>query len=288
MHIVEQVRGFISSGRLDKAFDVLIPALQNKDNELYNRFLLLQGTLKKAKRDSNIGVLTNQEFLQINSKIGSDVFELLDEVSTLIPAETKEAPVEKNIPEQKAANNSAKTVFISYNHNDSAVADKLKEELRKASIEVFIDKEKMLAGEDIKTFIEKCVKDSNITLSVVSKKSLMSAWVAMESVNSFFHEKTSEKKFIACFIDDSFFSRGFTDEALDIIDVEVADIQDTIKKRMDRGRGISDLENELKRYRNLQNNIDEIIRRLRESLCINIKDDNFEKNFPKILEAIKA
>ena len=53
----------------------------------------------------------------------------------------------------------------------------------------------------------------------------------MESINTFYHEKTNDKKkFIACYITDDFFKRNFTDDALDHIEGEIKEIQLTSKQ----------------------------------------------------------
>jgi hypothetical protein len=96
------------------------------------------------------------------------------------------------------------------------------------------------------------------------------------------------KKFIACFITDDFFKRDFTDQALDHVDAEVKEIQALITARMEKNRSIRDLQNELTRMTELRNNMDEIIRRLRESLCIDIRDEKLESNFNKITEAVNS
>ena len=54
--------------------------------------------------------------------------------------------------------------FISYNHKDKKVADELKIQLEKAGIDITIDIEDMLAGEDIKRFIEESIKNTDVAL----------------------------------------------------------------------------------------------------------------------------
>ncbi len=175
-------------------------------------------------------------------------------------------------------------VFISYNHKDKAVADRLKVAFRDAGHEVVIDSEAMAPGEDIKSFIEKCIRQSDITLSLVSRHSLLSAWVAMESIGTFYTEKNIDKgRFIAAYIDGSFFDRSFTDNALDEIDVQINEIKAIIKTRLDKDRGTADLDNELKRRRDLSYNLDEIVRRLRESLCIDVTEGKFQGGVDTIL-----
>lgn len=175
--------------------------------------------------------------------------------------------------------------FISYNHKDKADAERLKTALRAAGHEVVIDSEAMAPGEDIKGFIEKCIRQSDVTLSLVSRHSLLSAWVAMESIGTFFAEKNADKgRFVAAYIDGSFFDRKFTDEALDEVENQISEIKTIIKDRLDKDRGIADLENELKRRRDLRNNLDEIVRRLRESLCVDLTGDKFQSGLELILK----
>ena len=73
---------------------------------------------------------------------------------------------------------------------------------------------------------------------------------------------------------------------MDKIDQDISDIEnlmsDYAEKRLDTG----DLNAEKTRLYDLRNNIDKIVGRLRNSLCIDIRGNNFEKNLHKILEAI--
>ena len=116
-------------------------------------------------------------------------------------------------------------VFISYNHTDKTVANEIKSMLEAENIPVTIDSEAMLAGEDIKTFIEKCVLNNRTTLSVVSTKSLLSGWVGMETINTFFLQKFSKsKQFISCYLDADFFDLKFTATAIESFDLQLRDV----------------------------------------------------------------
>jgi hypothetical protein len=67
-----------------------------------------------------------------------------------------------------------KTVFISYSKKDKAVAAKVKAVLEANGITVTIDSELMPAGSDIRAFIDKSIRETEVTLSIVSKRSLIS------------------------------------------------------------------------------------------------------------------
>lgn len=284
---IEKLRTFIAQNKTDRVLEALqegIKAYPDLQNHLFS--LSAKFSDIRSKKISNI--LDNNEEMKFKASVNSDIMELLNEIER-----QNDSPASLNTMTATAqpgsSNSKTKSVFISYNHHDVEIANKLKEKLTAVNINVVIDSERMQAGEDIKEFIEKCVRETGTTISLISKNSLLSAWVAMESINTFYHEKTdTKKKFIACFITDDFFRRDFTDLALDHIDAEVKEIQLLISARMEKNRSIRDLQNELTRNTELRNNMDEIIRRLRESLCVDIRDEKLDTNFNKIIEAVNS
>lgn len=277
---------------MDKAFEALYNSTLS-DPELNDQIVTLSAKFRDVSKRERLGMIDSRDSGLMHNQI---IFALVEIVSEM---EKRNTQVEKRNTQAAALKTAApaaipvaagqKKVFISYNHHDAETANKLKEKLRAHQIQVIIDTEKMTAGEDISKFIEASVRDTDTTLSLVSRKSLLSSWVAMESVNTFYHAKThSAKKFIVCYLDDDFFRRDFTDKALDSIDEEIKEIQALISSRMEKNRSIRDLQNELARMTDLRNNLDEIIRRLRESLCIDIRPEHLENNFAKIVQAIEA
>lgn len=281
---LSKIKNYISNNQIERSINALLElTLSDSDVQIQLRTLLSK--FKDLRRKEIMGAIKQEDIFVQDAQISSALLQVINGVEN---DDSHKREADSNyLPKEK--DSSASRVFISYNHNDSSVANKLKERLRTENIEVTIDSEKMVAGSDIKEFIENCIKDTQTTISLISKKSLLSAWVAMESTNTFYHEKTNrQKKFIACYIDDDFFRRDFTDMALDSIEEEITEIQQLIAGRMQKNRSIRDLQNELERMTNLRNNMDEIVRRLRESLCIDIRNDNFENNFTKIVQAIKT
>ncbi|MFQ5628945.1 MAG: toll/interleukin-1 receptor domain-containing protein [bacterium] len=183
----------------------------------------------------------------------------------------------------------ASSVFISYNHNDKEVALKLKTVLEENSIQVRIDREAMQAGEDIKGFIEDSIRETDVTLSVVSNQSLLSAWVAMETINTFYHEKfNSDKKFIACYIDDDFFRTDFLLEAIDKIDVRITEIDEMISRYNEKKLDTVDLNDEKTRLFELRNSLGKFLKRLRNTLCLDIRENMFGVSVEKIVSSIKS
>jgi len=280
----DKLRRQIAENKTDRVLQTLKEEISAYP-DLQNQVLTLSAKFNDIRKRENMGLLDESESFKFHSQVSFSVLELINEIE-----KTNNTPVALNEPVSTQTVIIAakeKSVFISYNHHDMEMANKLKEKLNAENINVVIDSERMQAGEDIKEFIEKCVMETGTTISLISKDSLLSAWVAMESINTFYHEKTDvQKKFIACYITDDFFKRNFTDDALDHIEGEIKEIQNLISARMEKNRSIRDLQNELTRMTELRNNMDEIIRRLRESLCIDIREENLENNFQKILQSI--
>ena len=177
-------------------------------------------------------------------------------------------------------------VFISYNHKDQEVALKIKEKLQNAGIKVIIDVEAMGTGENISEFITKCIKESGITLSLISANSLMSAWVAMETIWSSYDETLRHRYFMPCNIDNSFFEIAFTDKALDIVDAKILEVSETMVYRLTKGRGVEDLTREHTRLKRLSLELPSIIGRLKNSLCVSLIDNNFDSGMEKVIKDI--
>jgi hypothetical protein len=64
---------------------------------------------------------------------------------------------------------------------------------------VSLDVDTMEPGERIQDFIERSIRDSDVVVSIVSTRSLLSRWVAVETINTFHRRKWDGKLFIgAC------------------------------------------------------------------------------------------
>lgn len=181
----------------------------------------------------------------------------------------------------------AKTVFISYNHGDSEIADKLKAALEEEGIVVRIDKAIMEAGADIQGFIESSIRDTDVTLSIVSNRSLPSAWVALESITAFYNEKLqSNKKFIACYIDDDFFKPDYRLKVTKQIDAKIEEIDKLIPEYIARKIDTNDLNSQKTRLYNLRHNLGDILLRLKDSLSLDMREGGFNESLAKIVKTI--
>ncbi len=178
------------------------------------------------------------------------------------------------------------TVFLSYNHKDMESATKVKDFLRSKGIKVTIDSEAMKSGEDIADFINKCIRESEVTLSLVSTNSLLSAWVGIETMNTLVGEKIAGKKFVSVVIDGAFYDRKFVDTAFTEVENRMAELKELMLARLDKDRGIEDLQSERTRNKNLLNGLPEIVANLRARLNVDISGDSFENGMAKVAKDI--
>jgi hypothetical protein len=278
----DEIRQMISADRLEKAIEKLISSMSGTDKDLPNQALtneltVLQATLAKNQRDSRRGLISTQEENRTRRRICYALLEILNEMKD-----------HNRIGEDAITGSDAPNVFISYNHGDREVADKLKRALEKEGIGVRIDHAVMSAGENIQGFIESSIRETDITLSIISNRSLLSAWVALESIHTFYHEKfASDKKFIACYVDDDFFRTDFRLNSTKQIDAKIDEIDRLILKYMAQKIDTNDLNNQKSRLFKLRNNLGDILLRLKESLCVDIRGDRFDEGVTRIIGSIR-
>ncbi len=269
----DKIKTLVADNKQDQAFDLLLKyAKENKNEQSENNVIILKSQYSESKQNYNLNLIEFAEWMRIQAKINVGIIRICENFSEKVIC-----VIDNKLPK----------VFISYNHKDQSVAIKIKEFLDKSGIQAIIDIEAMRAGENIKHFIENCIKESGVTLSIVSSNSLLSAWVAMETIFSQYEEKIRHRYFIPCIIDNEFFKRDFTDIALDKIEEELKDIDNKIIERLQNKRLIKDLNSEKERFDELKNNLPAIVDKLKNSLCIDLSVDKFEQGIKKIIEDIK-
>ena len=269
----------IAKGNLEKVIKELIDVTGNSSqSDLNSNIVLLSSRFHRNEARNNNMTISNSDYSLETNRIITSLNQYLSDYE----------PISKNSDENKETRNYnyKKKVFISYNHRDKEIAIKIKEYLEQRGISVTIDFAVLGAGYDIKEFIEDSIRKNDVTLSLVSTNSLLSTWVALESINSLIVQKLTDKKFIAVYIDNSFFSRNFVDIALDKVDIEISDIKKIVNNRLEQGRNINDLQNELERYSDLKHHLPKIVQRLKETLSVNISDNEFENGMNKIISTI--
>jgi formylglycine-generating enzyme required for sulfatase activity len=178
-------------------------------------------------------------------------------------------------------------VFVSYNHEDSQVAVRVVAFLRKHNIEVTIDSAAMPPGGDIQGFIERSIRDTDVTLSIVSNKSLASGWVALESVTTFWFEKFERnKRFIPCYLDKDLFEDDYSNRVLPQINERLAQLDAQIEADKEKGGDPQHLQSQRTRLFELKKNLGKILLRLRDSLTLDIREEAFEPSLTRIVELL--
>ena len=273
----------VSSDNLDLAFKAVQKAKNNS-----NDIILLKSRWNGLKKEMANGTISSENANLNKNRIVNSFLAIVSDLPDDLVVEGIEMP--SGSSQGHAAPNPSKQarVFISYNHKDKETANRISDFLKANNVSVTIDSESMKASEDIKSFINKSIRDTEITLALVSTSSLMSAWVGMESVNTLVGEQIAYKQFIPVAIETSFFERTFVDDALDKIDADLAEISGIIQKRIAKGRRFEDLQTELSRYKDLSSKLPTIVANLKDRLTIDISGDQFDSGMQRVLDTINS
>ena len=165
----------------------------------------------------------------------------------------------------------------------------LRDVLSRNGLEVIIDLDSMAAGQRIEEFIMASIQAADAVVSIVSNRSLLSSWVAMETIKSLHRQKwVNGKLFIGCYLSEDYFRPEFRlectrqiDERLQLIDRLIADYAE---KKLDP----VDLNEEKTRLFDLRNNLGTILAELKQTLCLDLRRKEFESSVRTLLATIKA
>jgi hypothetical protein len=182
--------------------------------------------------------------------------------------------------------NIKKKVFISYSRTDRKFAIQIKEALENVNMEVVIDEVALKLNDYLEGKLRHLIRDADYVLSLVSKESLISEWVGLESVETLLQERfqNENKKFISVVVDKKVFDYDFYIELLLEIDVKIeALLNRTVKVTKLRASSYL-FDKSRERLFQLRNNLGTILLRIREHLAIEFKpSDNFETKFESLL-----
>jgi hypothetical protein len=277
----EEIQQLISEGRTEEALVILA--------KLNGDAVLLQARYNQAKKQQNMGLIDFSEFSRAQAQIN---FAALDMAGTTKSSGSTiaatPAPAIKDFKNAAANDASAnKKVFISYNHKDKEIADRVKEYLEKGGLEVTIDREKMEPGQSISDFIKNNIRSNGYILSLVSQNSLRSGWVGMESTASLFAEWIADKHFLPLDLDGSWYREGFYVETLTYINESVKNKEKEARTAKKLGGRTTHIESQIERLLDLKANLSSIIERLQSVLTVPISNEKFEDSMEDVLNVIK-
>ncbi len=274
----QDIINLINASEIELAIKAMLKAMPND-----NAIIIQSSRWNGLQKDIDAGALPNDFIQMTKNQIRNALVNLAKRLPDDLVVEGMEVPKSGGSVASPA---NKPTVFISYNHKDQTEAQKVKAFFEKNGIPVLIDVDEMNAGEDIREFIERCIRDSDVTLSLVSTNSLLSGWVGMESVLTLIGEGIADKQFIACALENDFFDISFMRQAVEKINKTIVKIDEEIKWRLENGVGIEDVQNEKTRNSDLKSKLPSIIANLKDRLTIDISGDNFDGGMQRILETI--
>jgi hypothetical protein len=161
--------------------------------------------------------------------------------------------------------------------------------LEQGGIEVVLDIDSMPAGEHIADFIHRSIRDSDAVVSVISSRSLLSAWVASETIGSMNRNKWGDNvTLIACYQDDEWFQPEFRLQCTQKIDDRLKRIEELIPEYAAKKLDSTDLNEEKSRLYDLRNNLGTILAAFKDSLCLDIRDAQFDDSGRRLVAAIRS
>ena len=181
-----------------------------------------------------------------------------------------------------------KRVFVSYSHQDDAFTLELVERLESSSVNVTIDLQSLRLGDRIQEFIQKAVRSTEWTILIVSQSSLRSPWVMAEFLETILYEHFQNRsRLLPITIDDSVFKLGLELEIDEELQQKIDEVNDMIRKALDRNMDIDRLTGVRQRLLNLKNNISTALERLTSVLVGDFSDrDQYDRSFQKLIEAL--
>jgi hypothetical protein len=179
-------------------------------------------------------------------------------------------------------------VFISYNHDDSATALRIAQIVKGNGIEVILDRDDMLPGERISDFIHRAIRDCDVVVSIISTRSLLSAWVASETIGAISRNKWGyEVSLIACYLDDLWLQPEFRLRCTEQIDERLQRIEQLLPEYAARKIDTADLNDEKTRLYDLRNNLGTILAALGNSLCLDVRENQFNSSTERLVNTLR-
>ena len=156
---------------------------------------------------------------------------------------------------------------MSYNSKDNEQKNSLKKVLRDNGIPVVDYVEEMHPGEAIAEFIRRSINENNFTINLISRNSLLSAWVAEEALLSLNYQEVRGQGYVPCLLDATIFDANFVDEARQELSNDLAKIRQSMIKRLEQKLPISDIYERFTLLTQLRNNLENLIGKLRSIGC---------------------
>ncbi len=255
--------------------------------QLLIRLLISKGSKNKGKKfafvhakENDIHELAHDRFNLVFDD--TQPVELLEQLYLACEKENLLRQKTSHTPNQMNAN-----IFISYNHADTAIAHRLKEDLEKEGLTVIIDSDNPI-GFAIPTFINESLRKADFILQLISANFLTSAWVAQESVRAFTLAELTGKVVLPCQLDSALSDTDFRNRAMETFDSKAKEFATQMTDRLLKGESVSDLQAQYQRMLELKNSYDNTIAEFRNKNRGDLRGDNYTKGLEQIIKSIRT
>jgi len=178
--------------------------------------------------------------------------------------------------------------FLSYSHTEKAIARAFRDALASRGLQVLFDDDHLKPGEDISDFARRSVRAADATVCVISKTSLLSAWVVFEAVSTLHREQADSKtRLIACATDHSYFAPGFHLEATRSIEERLSEIDRLVPEYLARKMDFQDLSVQRSRLMKMRDSLGDVLLKLRESLTLDLELANVVEIATRVADHIR-
>lgn len=183
-----------------------------------------------------------------------------------------------------------KDVFISYNTKDQEPKNELITLFDENDISYFLDENDLKLGENIETNLKANLKKTQFTILIVTKKSLLSAWVGMETMFRLQQENTTEETKLICVAADKEFD-VYDPKAPVILKRELNQKKEELEalrqELKDLGEKTEVYDTEINRMDNIS--VSDMMIKVKEHLGVVLTDpDRKTKDLEKLITTIKG
>jgi hypothetical protein len=182
-----------------------------------------------------------------------------------------------------------KDVFISYSTKDQSAKDELKQVFDNQGISYWLDETSMEIGSSLDSQLESGLREARFTVLLVSKNSLLSAWVSKESLFRLKQEIfTGKTTLLPILLDTSVFEDDFPFQMHDKFNAEI-EKQKKLRAQAEARQMKTALYNErIERLEEILPNITEIIAKLTASLSADFTNPTRKENdLNKLIQTIQ-
>ena len=276
-------RVLVEEGRLAEAAKLLLQRLPVDRADLGDDLAVLSSDLRRLETERRRDAISSRKYQTEITRIS---YRLLD-LARATGATDGEAAAPPTVASETASF-TAEAVFLSYNHMDTKIAALIRKALEANGIPVRIDSAAMTPGEQIRAFILKSIGLTTATVGIVSRRSLLSSWVAQESLLALtVDDLWGQRRFVACYLDEDFLDLRFSVTATGVIDRKLAALDRLIQKHRVLRIDTAELNEEKSRLFALRNGLGTILARLRGGLCLDMRVHERAASLERLIEAFR-